>query len=341
MISEATRGSIVSLHRLHYTNAQIARELRIAKPTVMRWVERYKLEGNLEARPRTGRPRCTTTQDDQNIKSSIKNDPSSTSLNIKEDHNLRCTTQTVRNRLHSFNLHARKPAKKPYLTEPNMEKRMEYSLNYSDKPASFWENVIFLDEKTFYDTSKATNVWRQPGTRYEAQHVVSDGRSGRIGVALFGWMHSSGVGELVDIGPGKFTGERYIDILENAFLPSVRILLYPYPEEFFLVQDNSPIHNCKLVKDWFSTHPEIKVLPHPPRSPDLNPIEHLWAAMERRSKEKDLGSRYNRASVVKRALDFWESLRGRHGQFVTQKMVESMPRRLNCVLEAGGSYTKY
>ncbi|KAK3884326.1 hypothetical protein Pcinc_011391 [Petrolisthes cinctipes] len=285
MILEATRGSIesiVSLHRLHYTNAQIARELKIAKPTVTWWVERYQRQGNLEARPYRGQPRCTTTQDDQNIKSSIKNNPSSTSLNIKEYHNLRCTTQTVRNRLHSFNLRARKPAKKPYLTEQNMEKKMEYALNYSDKPVSFWENVIFLDEKNFYDTIK-TSVWRQPGTRYEAQHVVS---GGRIGVALFGWMHSSGVGELVDIGPGKFTGKRYIDILENAFLPSVRILLYSYPEEFFLVQDNSPIHNCKVVKDWFSTHPEIKVLPHPPRSPDLNPIEYLWAAMERRSKKK-------------------------------------------------------
>lgn len=160
-------------------------------------------------------------------------------------------------------------------------------------------------------------------------------------MALFGWMHSSGVGELVDIGPGKFTGEKYIDILENVFLPSVRILLFPYPMDFYLVQDNSPIHNCKIVKDWFSTHPEIKVLPHPPKSPDLNPIEHLWAAMERSARKRDTCSRYNRASVVEHAFSFWESLRGCHGQFATQKMVESMPRRLNCVLDAGGSYTKY
>lgn len=31
--------------------------------------------------------------------------------------------------------------------------------------ASFWEQVIFLDEKTFYDAAKAISVWRQPGTR--------------------------------------------------------------------------------------------------------------------------------------------------------------------------------
>ncbi|KAK3868149.1 hypothetical protein Pcinc_026435 [Petrolisthes cinctipes] len=86
---------------------------------------------------------------------------------------------------------------------------------------------------------------------YDAQYVVSDGRSERIGAGLFGWIHASGVGELVDVGTGRLTGEEYVEILEEVFLPSDRILLYPHPSEFFLVQDNSPIHKCEVVKKWF------------------------------------------------------------------------------------------
>ncbi|KAK3886461.1 hypothetical protein Pcinc_009339 [Petrolisthes cinctipes] len=77
MICKATRGSIVSMHRLHYTNVQIARELGISKPTVTRWVKRYQRKRNLETRPRRGRPRCTTPQHDENIKSTLENNPSS------------------------------------------------------------------------------------------------------------------------------------------------------------------------------------------------------------------------------------------------------------------------
>ncbi|KAK3877933.1 hypothetical protein Pcinc_017401 [Petrolisthes cinctipes] len=282
--SEIYRGSIISLHRVGRTNAQIAMQLHISKPTVSRWLQRHKDTGKLTDKPRTNRPPCTTSEQDQQIRSAVERNPLLTSsLRIIEHQNLRCTQQTVHNRFYAMNLHGRKPARRHHLTEANREKRLEYALKFCEKAASFWENVVFLEEKTFYSTDrKATKVWRKNGTRYDAQHVVSDGRSGRIGAALFGGVHASGVGELTDIGPGHITGVKYVKLLEEVFLPSVR-LLYLYPSQFFLLQDNSPIHNAEVVKNWFKAHPEINVLPHPPGYPDLNPIEHVWAAMEKTS----------------------------------------------------------
>ncbi|KAE8740133.1 hypothetical protein FOCC_FOCC014352 [Frankliniella occidentalis] len=47
-------------------------------------------------------------------------------------------------------------------------------------------------------------------------------------------------------------------------------------------QDNAPIHNAAYVRDWLAnTQPYITVLRWPPYSPDLNPIENVWAAMVR------------------------------------------------------------
>ncbi|KAK3874283.1 hypothetical protein Pcinc_020769 [Petrolisthes cinctipes] len=319
--SEIHRGSIISLHRVGRTNAQRARQLHICKQTVSRWLQRHKDTRNLTDKPRTGRPPCTTSEQDQQIRIAVEKNPLTTSLRVIEHQNLW----------------------KPHLTEANIEKRLEYALEFCEKPAIFWENVVFLDEKTFYSTNrKATKVWRKNGTRYDGQHVVSDGRSGRIGAALFGWVYASGVGELTDIGRGRFTGVKYVKLLEDVFLPSVR-LLNPYPSQFFLLQDNSPIHNAEVVKNWFKAHPEINVLPLPPRSPDLNQFEHVWAAMEKQASDPlPLGSLPNRNAVIQKALAPWEHQRGRDaGQALCLKLTELMPRRLNSVIEAGGAYTKY
>ena len=44
------------------------------------------------------------------------------------------------------------------------------------------------------------------------------------------------------------------------------------------MQDNAPIHTAA---NYLMTSKVITVLPHPPRSPDLNPIMHMWTQIER------------------------------------------------------------
>ena len=154
---------------------------------------------------------------------------------------------------------------------------------------------------------------------------------------LFGWMCSSGVGELTDVGPGRFTGARYVDILE-VLLPTVRAMAFPDQDPFYLVQDNSPIHTSRVVKNWFREHPEIEVLPHPPKSPDLNLLEHVWADM---CKHMPNGCARRREIVVRNALRAWGRLGSDEGQVFMSEFVSSMRRRLKAVLEAGGGYTKY
>ena len=129
----------------------------------------------------------------------------------------------------------------------------------------------------------------------------------------------------------------YSELLDEVIYPSIRVL-YPAPEPIFLVQDNCPVHKSRVVEEWFNEHPDVIKMFWPARSPDLNPIEHVWARMVL---EWDPANEHNALDLAQHAKRVWERLRGRKGADFCASLVDSMPDRIADVVRANGKYSKY
>ena len=66
-------------------------------------------------------------------------------------------------------------------------------------------------------------------------------------------------------------------------MPSVEFLCNG-DSDWIFQQDNVPCHKSRLVNSYFNEN-NIRVMPWPPRSPDLNPIEHVWNLIDKKIKK--------------------------------------------------------
>src|SRR5690242_14690550 len=61
------RHSIIALHRVGWSRVRIAQHLSISYPSVLHWIRVWRTTGECKSGKRSGRPRCTTKEQDENI----------------------------------------------------------------------------------------------------------------------------------------------------------------------------------------------------------------------------------------------------------------------------------
>jgi transposase len=139
----------------------------------------------------------------------------------------------------------------------------------------------------------------------------------------------------------------YIDILRESLIPFIEALKADGATNLIFQQDNATPHKAQRTMKWLgdsaTTH-GFSIMEWPPNSPDLNPIEHLWAhlKLELHRRYPDTASLKGSSQTIKTTLrqrlhEVWWDI----GQSVLENLIASMPLRVNAVLSAEGWYTDF
>lgn len=244
--------------------------------------------------------------------------------------------ENVRRILRSNGYNGRTPRRKPLISKVNQQKRLTYALKYQNETADFWKQVLFTDESKFniYGCDGRGKVWRKVNEELKLENMTPTVKHGGGSVMVWGSMAAAGVGNLHFI-EGILNQMKYIEILRANLLPSVDRL--GLGRRWILQQDNDPKHTAHNVKHWI-LYNVPKTLDHPPQSPDLNPIEHIWEELDRRIRVPEVRTTITDARSLRTALErAWSMIPAA----VTENLVLSMPRRLQAVINANGGPTKY
>ena len=201
-----------------------------------------------------------------------------------------------------------------------------------------WRNVIFSDEAVVsIGNYGPPHVYRIDSHRYDECFMARLRRSGHVSVACWGWMSYDWAGNLEQIH-GRFTVDIYGQILINGMIPWAWEL-YPKGTLHFQ-QDNHLVHTANGIHEWFNRRPDIDLLVWPPNSPDMNQIEDVCARVKGILHSNWAGSSVRTSDELwNRVLNAWQEVAVNIDLF--HNLVDSMPRRMRVIVNAGDLCMKY
>ncbi|GBM55978.1 Transposable element Tcb2 transposase [Araneus ventricosus] len=158
------------------------------------------------------------------------------------------------------------------------------------------------------------------------------GHGGSIMVwGVFSWQFLESLVPL----PTSLNAIRYVELLGDNLHP---FMLYCRPHgNGVFQQDNCTSRRSRLATVWLDEHSsDFSVMNWPLRSPDLNPIEHLWDVLEKSVKAHHT-TPATLTELWTALADVWQAIPVER----FRKLGESMLRRVAAIIKARGGPTRY
>lgn len=316
---------VIQCYKLGLDSHQTSVETGVSARTVRRLVSKFKAGGERKI-PRHkyggGKPSKISNRTLRVIRFELEKNPSITAKQIKEKHTsllqgvtIRSIQRAIRNKLKYKKVRARS---KPFVTEAQRKRRLEFAQKYASWTVNDWRKVLWTDESVFrVSDTKGLRVWRRKGSDSCDPKYTTKTLKHPPSVMTWGAFSYGGVADLHVFPKGQsVTKDVYLTLLDDKLANCFAIT-----GAEVLQQDGAPCHTAHVVKTWLRES-EVEVIPDwPPNSPDISPIENLWAIVKGKLREEDTSTVDKLEAALHRA---WLEI----PPSTVQSLADSLPDRL-------------
>ena len=277
-----------------------------------------------------GRPKALNEEEREMLIETARDNRLSSTRELLEEVKFGISRETANRELLAKGYKAYKAPAKPLLTEDNIAARYQYARRHRYWKEDRWRTFVFTDENCFRLVHHNGRVFVRRLPEEELNpNVIQHSVASKSMVMVWGAVSREGIGPLVRV-KGNMDGNGYLDLFR------FRLKRY-YPDLYngnqIFLDDNAPPHNSNVVSEWFNKFGIQRTL-WPANSPDLNIIEDVWNKMKYEIREKIFTSKD----------ELWEELKYQW-QAISKDFIDclydSLPNRIQAVLEAEGGSTKY
>jgi hypothetical protein len=334
--SPTKKARIILLKRQGVSDSEIAQRYSVDRSTVNRIFHRYAENPDFyQVKPKSGRPRKFMTNDVRVAVQMLVSTQAHDVMDLQRQRFPDLHPDTIRKRLAACGLKAYVRRKKPFLSPAHKKRRVEWAKAHEHWTVEDWKVVVFSDESKFniFGSDGRRWCWRKPGQEFDERYVRKEVKHGGGSVMVWGCVTAKGLGRIVRI-EGNMDANLYTQILNDDVLGTLKDLDINKKDIYFQ-QDNDSKHTSKLAQAWFKKA-KLDVFDWPACSPDMNIIENLWDYLERKVRTRSPLPR-NRKEMWGALQEEWMSVE----EDYIEKLFQSMPDRIQALLKAKGSWTKY
>ena len=339
-LNEAQRGTIIYCRQRGDTLVSIAKTVGCGETTVRDTLKRYAEIGRTQSKKRSGRPPALNTMQSRRLKRLVTKTAKNRRLCAagvkslwKAKTGQEICTRTVRRVLHATGLRNCVARSKPLVSSDNQEARLTWCQRHASWTVEDWQKVLWSDESTFsqFQQSRNCRVWREPNDEWSTSCLSATVKHSPS-IMHWGCFSWHGMGPIVPLRC-SVTGAAYVDTLRRHAVPTFR-RMYPGGDGWFQ-HDNATSHTSKVAKEFLAKS-GMQVLDWPAQSPDINPIENLWAIVKQSIRQQKKQPT-NLAQLERCVKAVWKTI----PKETIRNLIDSMPRRIQAVIAARGGPTKY
>jgi hypothetical protein len=216
------------------------------------------------------------------------------------------------------------------LTETQIASRIRFAA-YHLGNGTDWSRTVFSDESFFVMDSSRRWLWRRRGEDCSAVYHLAQKYPTKV--MVFGGIARDYKSALIVVESGTVNAERYIDELldQSGIIPDMN---QKYGSRgWTFMQDGASCHTAASSIAYLNDMVNL-LAEWPSGSPDLNPIENMWAVLKHRVEELRPGTKEELITLV---IATWDAA----DISLVNNLVDSVPRRLQEVVQRQGNRTHY